>query len=182
MGNAAAHAPNRGFKLPIVFPNKRNLFGVLCSFQHKQLKTLPRVFSVLCTPTGCISRLTPDAGMGQVGRDHLVQHLCSIRAVPEHVAGAHGRSWGCLWIHPVPEQPQPVPCRCLPHQGTQRGRKLVQMDWGGSISTGHSLAVGQRAQVLTCHAGIPCQAVNFLGLAQSVTFTLSTVHLLLQTH
>lgn len=60
------------FKLPIVFLNKRNLFGVLSllRFQHKHLQTLPCVFSVplqapLAGSSGASQHLHSDAREAQ---------------------------------------------------------------------------------------------------------------------
>lgn len=66
------------FKLPIVFLNKRNLFGVLSllRFQHKHLETLPYVFFVL-------------------PQTHLL-FLITQSAV----------SQGCLWSVPMPKHPK----------------------------------------------------------------------------
>lgn len=136
MGNAPTHTPNRGFKLPIVFPNKRNLFGVfsLSHFQHKQLKTLPCVFCVLCSPPGCTSRHTYDPRMGQVGRDHLAQHPCSTGAIPEPVAGVHRRSQG-MPVEPPRARTAKASSmsRACPTRGHKGAHKLPLTDWGGSL-------------------------------------------------
>lgn len=99
------------FKLPIVFLNKRNLFGVLSllRFQHKHLKTLPCVFFVplRAPPAGrsarrysgardvrqCTSVRTPTAPGSCCGTGHD-------RAVTPPVAlwGAFVFSSGASWF------------------------------------------------------------------------------------
>lgn len=162
MGNAPTHTPNRGFKLPIVFPNKRNLFGVLSlsRFQHKRLKTLPCVFSVLCRPPGCNSRHTSHPRMGQVGRITWSNIPAPSQSLwQERTGGARG----CLRSHAVPEQP--VPCQVPSPPGDT---KLVLTHWGGSLFPWETPWL--RASVPRfSHAAleVPCQAVNFLAPAST---------------
>lgn len=160
MGNAPAHTPNRAFKLPIVFPNKRNLFGVLSlsPFQHEQLKTGPCVFSVLCSPAGCDSRHKSHPRMAQVGRDHLPHHPCSLGAIPEH-----RRCWGM----PV-ELPRVRTAKTSSTSSVcpTRAHKAGADGLGGSWFHGDSLAVGQRAQALPRHAGSSVPSCEFPGPGQ----------------
>lgn len=167
MGNAPPHMPNRAFKLPIVFLNKRNLFGVLSlsPFQHKQPKTLPCVFSVLCSPSGCNSRRTSDPRMRQVGRDHLAQRPCSMgpsQSLRQECTGGPG---GCLWSHPTDARTAKGSSTSSAFPTWGRRVHADRLGWL-PVSLGDSLAVGQRAQVLPRRAGSSVPSCELPGPGQ----------------
>lgn len=106
------------------------------------------------------AHIPPQNGSG--GKDHLVQHPCSIGAIPELVAGAHRRCQG-VNVEPRRARTASSMSSAFPTWGHKaRADTLGRLP----VSLGDSLAVGQRAQVLPRRAGSSVPSCELPGPGQ----------------